>query len=672
MEAEKKIIEIFRPGGVFSRTVKGYEERPQQARMALEVHHALENGGKLIIEAPTGTGKTLAYLTASILSGKRVCISTGTKNLQEQIFFKEIPFLRKNLHPGIKAALLKGRGNFVCHVRYRRFMRQPYLPGIGQPDSLGQIQEWYEQTLRNGKGDRAELTNLPEDDPVWREICSTGDACMGKLCADREDCFVALMRQKAQHSNIMVVNHHLLASDMSVRDTGFGEVIPRYEALIVDEAHGLEEAATSHFGCHLNWYRFDRLMKDVQKELVQRDIKEAELGQRLGWVTEAARDLFGLFRVERSRRVTLGTPGPEIISLRDKLRTYLGDLAARLIAIPNVAEELVGLAGRIRAVLDELSIVINEEPSGDYANWAENREGTIVLHATPVEVGSILRTSLYERVPALVMTSATLSSAGDFGYFKSRVGLDGDPGVVETVVDTPFDYRNQTLLYIPPSLPEPNASNFVDAITPVLQELFAISRGRAFALFTSYKNMQEVYSRLMGKVPYPMLIQGSRPKTKLLEEFKAVKESILFATASFWEGVDVQGEALSCVVVDKLPFAPPDDPVISARTQKLRLDGRDPFKSFQVPMAVIALRQGFGRLIRTKTDRGVLCILDRRIVTKFYGRTFLESFSPTPISQDIGKVREFFTQASQEHGEKGTTGSNKTAGSTKRAAKAAR
>jgi len=634
---------ILGPDGILAQSMPGYEHRKQQVRMALDVFEALESDDRLVIEAPTGTGKTLAYLVAAALSRKRVAISTGTKNLQEQLFFKDVPFVRKMIFPDLKAALLKGRGNFVCHTRIHRFLRQPHLHVPGWEDSLDEIVKWYRRTCEKGQGDRAEIENLPDDDPIWPEICSTTETCLGKKCTNKEDCFVQRMRSRAAEADLMIVNHYLLMSDLAVRESGFGEVIPRYEALIVDEAHGLEDAATNHFGFHLSLFRITRLVRDVRSELGEAAAGREKFDKILSWTDELARRLFKLMEEESSFKTRFEVVSPEVAEIRDALCGQLELLGTMLSNVPKASDELQVLARRANAVVSELRLILNDNPSGDYACWAERRDRALMLHASPVEVAQALQKALYEKVPAIVFTSATLSSGGTFEYFKSRLGLDSEPAPREIILDSPFDYGNQTMLYIPRSMPDPNTPGFNDAAVSVLEEVLTRTRGRAFVLFTSYRNMGAVHSGMEGRVPFPLLLQGSRPKSKLLEEFRGRQGSVLFATASFWEGVDVQGEALSCVIVDRLPFAAPGDPILSARVEKLKKQGKEAFYSFQVPMAVIALKQGLGRLIRTSKDRGVLCILDTRILTKPYGRIFRQSIHAGPLSRDIGDLDAFFS-----------------------------
>jgi ATP-dependent DNA helicase DinG len=640
----KKIYSILGPGGILARSILGYEHREQQIVMALEVFKALESDDRLIIEAPTGTGKTLAYLIAAALCRKRVAISTGTKNLQEQLFYKDVPFVKKVIFRGLKTALLKGRGNFVCHSQFRRFLRQPHLLVSNNNNFAEEILNWYRATRKTGQGDRAELENLPDDNNIWPEICSNTETCLGKRCPDKDECFVNKMRARALESDLMIVNHHLLASDLAIRESGFGEVIPRYEALIIDEAHGLEDAATQHFGFHMSFFKLARFIRDTRSELKESKVDEEKFQKALNAVEERGRGLFGLFSEIGPLGERIESVDPETIETRNLICENLDRLAAMVRNLSHVSEELRTVARRAHEMSFELRTILSDEPTGDYACWAERRDRNVMLHASPVDIGPMVRSRLYEKVPAVVFTSATLSSGGNFDYFKSRLGLDDEFPASEFILDSPFDYARQTMLYIPKSIPEPNSPGFTDAMATNVTEILKRTSGRAFVLFTSYRNMEAVHRKVDGSVPFPLLIQGSKPKTHLLREFRENPGSVLFATASFWEGVDVQGEALSCVIIDRLPFASPNDPIVSARLAKLRKQNMEPFYSFQVPMAVIALKQGLGRLIRTRSDRGVLCILDSRILTKPYGRIFLRSLYSSPLYRDPRDIETFFSQ----------------------------
>lgn len=640
---DRETIEaILGPKGLLARSIEQYEHREQQITMALEALEALRSDRILVIEAPTGTGKTLAYLIAAAMCRRRVAISTGTKNLQEQLFFKDIPFVVKTVFPGLKAALLKGRNNFVCHTRLKRFRRQGFLHGIAEAGRLNEIVGWYEKTVRKGEGDRAELATLPDDDPVWPEVCSTSETCQGRKCPDRDACFVFKMRARAADADLMIVNHHLLLSDLAVRESGFGEVIPRYDALIVDEAHGLEDAATQHFGFHTSLFKVTRFVRDARVDIHEVGVASPKLLQALAAIEDHGRRLFAFFQSGMEPRERISRIDPEVSEARDALRNSLDVVASMLENLPDAPDEVRATAGRAAQLREELEIILADEPTGEYACWIERRDRNVVLHASPIDVGDKMRSKLYEKIRAVAFTSATLSSGGNFEYFKSRLGLKGDFEPVELILGSPFDYARQTLLYIPRSLPEPNDPRFVDEMVPVLEEVLTGTSGRAFVLFTSYRNMESVYRRMVGRVPFPLLIQGERPKSRLLEDFRETQGSVLFATSSFWEGIDVQGEALSCVIIDRLPFASPSDPIVSARVDKLKREGKDHFYSYQVPRAVLALKQGLGRLIRTKSDKGIFCIMDLRILTKRYGKVFLESLHESPIRRDSASIAAFF------------------------------
>ncbi|MGC8905905.1 MAG: ATP-dependent DNA helicase [Desulfomonilaceae bacterium] len=645
-DALDKIKAIFAPKGILAQAIPNYEFREQQYLMALDVFRTLSETGYLLIEAPTGTGKTLAYLVAAALTRKKIAVSTGTKNLQEQLFFKDAPFVRTHLFPQLKVALLKGRGNFVCHAQVKKFLKQIHIRFVPDADHLDEIMAWYRQTRKNGEGDRVELAHLPEDDGIWPEICSSTETCLGKHCPDKDECFVQRMKSKAMDADLMIVNHHLLCSDAAVRESGFGEVIPRYEALIVDEAHGLEDAATKHFGVQSSLFKLQRLVRDATAELRAQKIADRKFDEALTNIDEDSRELFqSLARSSSGQGAALGSLDPRVREKRQALCTRLDSLASMLSNLPKCSEECRNLARRCEQASSDLNIILQDQLSGDYACWSERRDRHITIYASPVDVGPLLKSTLYSRVDSIVFTSATLSSNADFSYFKSRLGLDGALKVREKMLATPFDYSSQTMLFIPRNMPDPNSEGFTEAIAGVLPSILEKTRGRAFVLFTSYRNMEAVYRRLKEKLPFPLLLQGTKAKHKLLEEFRSMNGSVLLATASFWEGVDVQGEALSCVIVDKLPFASPTDPLVAARIEKLKKEQKTPFFDFQVPMAVIALKQGLGRLIRTRSDRGVLCILDQRILTKSYGQIFLKSLYSCPLKRDITDIDKFFASA---------------------------
>lgn len=642
MNAKEKIDEIMGPGGILAQSIDSYEHRHQQIKMAHHVYDALESGDRLIVEAPTGTGKTLAYLIATALSRKRVVISTGAKNLQEQLFYKDIPFVKKNIFNKISAALLKGRANFLCHFRLRNFLRQPSLFSVNDEQQLQKILNWYRDTSKTGEGDRAEIKDLPDDSQVWSEICSTAETCLGKKCPDNDRCFIQKMKARAAMADIMIVNHSLLAADMKVKAAGYGEVIPRYEALIVDEAHGFEEIATKHLGFQISLFKISRHCRDLKLRLAEQKSDTSRILPYVSEVEESSRRLFRFFDDISGSRTLDSDLSPAIDETVRLLTSKLDITSSMVLNVPEITEELRLLGKRASEMAMEIQTVFDLNSDHDYACWAEKKERNVTLNAAPVEIGHILATQLYEKIESGVFTSATLSTAGNFDYFKARVGLSIGPAPTEVILDSPFDYSSQTLLYIPQSIPEPSSEQFVAVMAKNVEEILKASRGRAFVLFTSYRNMDAVYDLLRGKLPFPMLIQGSRPRTALLDDFRKTEGAVLFATSSFWEGIDVKGDSLSCVIIDRLPFAPPGDPIVFSRIERLKKKGGDAFFSYQVPMAIIALKQGMGRLIRTRSDRGALCLMDQRILTKRYGKVFIQSLNNSPISRKLKDVETFF------------------------------
>lgn len=642
MNAREEIDKIMGPGGVLAQSIKDYEHRQQQIKMAHHVYEALESGDRLIVEAPTGTGKTLAYLIATALSRKRVVISTGAKNLQEQLFYKDIPFVRDSIFNKLNAALLKGRGNFVCHLRLRNFLRQPSLYSVNDERQMQKILDWYKETNKNGQGDRAEIQDLPDDSQVWSEICSTAETCLGKKCPDNERCFIQKMKARASLADIVIVNHSLLASDMKVKASGYGEVIPRYEALIVDEAHGFEEIATKHLGFQISLFRINRFCRDLKLRLAEQKSETSKILACVNEVEDASKRLFRFFEDVVGTRTLDSKINPSIRETVKHLTSKLDIASSMVLNVPDVSEELRLLGKRASEMAIEIQTVFDLNSDYNYACWAERKDRNVTLNAAPVEIGDVLAAQLYEKIESCVFTSATLSTAGNFDYFKNRLGLTNSPEPTEVILDSPFDFESQTLLYIPQSIPEPSSEKFVEIMSLNVCEILKASKGRAFVLFTSYKNMDAVYNLLLGKLNFPMLLQGSRPRTVLLDEFRNTQGAVLFATSSFWEGIDVKGESLSCVIIDRLPFAPPSDPIVFSRIEKMKKNGADAFSSYQVPMAVIALKQGLGRLIRTRSDRGALCLMDQRILTKRYGKTFMQSLHNSPVSRKIKDVETFF------------------------------
>ena len=635
--------EIFGPSGLLAGKITFYEHRPEQSQMAKAVTEALAQERFLVVEAGTGTGKTLAYLIPAVLSGKRVVISTGTKTLQEQLFFKDVPLVQEQLHFSFKAAFMKGRGNYLCWRRFRLLSRQPLFSSLEEVDRYQQIKRW---TGKTHTGDRAELADLPEELSLWKEICASSDTCLGQSCEFFESCFITRMRQAAAGADVLIVNHHLFFADLGVRLRGYGEVLPRYEAVIFDEAHQLEDVATQYLGSAVSNYRFEELARDLRREAAAAGVKGkdetlAKAGNDLLAVQER---FFDLLRRADSR-YTLKEE-----HLTGKVEEVAGGVAEKLAFISSHLEGMKDPPEGLRAI-GRRAQDLKQELEGllalsapDSVYWCETRGRGVFLHASPVDISSPLQEHLYPRLKAAVFTSATLSTRKNFQFFKTRLGLAGEwgEGTEELVLDSSFDLKTQSLLYLPPRMPDPNSPDFLPRAVEEMAGLLGLTQGRAFLLFTSIKNMEEAHRRLSERIPFTCFLQGDRPKTALLQAFKEDLHSVLFATTSFWEGVDVQGEALSCVIIDRLPFSPPNEPILEARLERIAAKGGSPFWDYQVPSAILLLKQGLGRLIRTRQDRGLLAILDGRLLTRGYGKVFLKSLPPCPIVQETSAVAAFF------------------------------
>lgn len=641
-----KVEEIFTPGGILAQRLPQFEPREGQARMAAAVARTLEpdaesNTNLLAVEAGTGTGKTLAYLIPAALSGQKVVISTNTINLQEQILAKEIPFLVEHLIPTLSALCVKGRQNYLCLYRWHQLYAAPQGRLLAQSEELAAIAEWLTTTTT---GDRAELSWLTDDSPLWHRITATTSQCLGSQCPDSSACFLNLLRKKAAKAQLLVVNHHLFFSDLALRRFGHAEVLPRYESVIFDEAHHLENVATRYFGAAISHYQIADLAADMESlaaaDLAGRDRqKTLQLARALAVQAE---EFLAIFPKERGRFAL----APFIESCRDwgsgkeALVEALLSLAEQAEILLPVSEAWGGMLRRGEELLQTLETITSNHDSR-HVYWYERRDKTVALSASPIEVAAELREALYPEVKSAVFTSATLTTAGTFTYFATRLGLPEDTETL--MIDTPFDYQGRTLLYVPPTgFPEPNQPAFAAAAHQTLAALVRSSNGRALLLFTSISAMHKAAEALRAELPYPLLVQGEAPRPKLLERFTAEIHSVLLAVASFWEGVDVPGESLSAVIIDKLPFEVPSDPVIMARVEKMKEEGANPFVEFQIPRAILMLRQGVGRLMRTTTDRGLLAILDVRLFTKQYGRLFRQSLPPSPVTRNLPEVQAFF------------------------------
>jgi ATP-dependent DNA helicase DinG len=641
--------QFFAPGGVLASAHPAYEFRRGQLQMAEAVELALTEKRHLIVEAGTGTGKTLAYLLPVIRSGKRVIVSTGTKNLQEQLYYKDVPFLEQSLGK-LRVTYMKGRNNYLCRQKLYDLTSQPVLNGLEEVEQYRQIAEW-EQTTETG--DRAELSQLPEASALWPKLDARNEACIGQKCAQFDKCFITEMHRRAMESDIIIVNHHLFFADLAIRQqtegVGGGGILPEFSAVVFDEAHELEDVAGSYFGVTVSNLRFNDLARDIEYTLRQKQALSASIISANASLRERSQFFFALLPSGDSRFAFANRAefmeenGDEYLSIMNALTR----LSSELEAIQQKPEEVFNFIRRVNELQTQLSFIM-ESRDRNTVFWIERRgsggmrrggQQNVFLQATPIDVSQILRQTLFENVETAVLTSATLAVSGGFDYMRKRVGLEH---ARELVVPSHFDYSQQALLYVPPDLPDPRAEDFPRRAADKIRRVLEASQGRAFCLFTSYALMNDVYERLLGELEFPMLLQGSAPKNALLDEFRITPNAVLFGTSSFWQGVDVQGEQLSCVIIDRLPFAVPNDPVVAARINAINSDGGNAFFDYQVPAAVITLKQGFGRLIRSLQDRGVLVLLDNRIRTQRYGKVFLDSLPKYKRSTDLADVEFFF------------------------------
>jgi ATP-dependent DNA helicase DinG len=633
--------DIIGPNGRLSGVWPEYEHRPGQLEMATAAAWAFAQDDVVLVEAGTGTGKTLAYLLPALLSQKKTIISTGTKNLQEQIFHKDIPFIRDRLGADVRAAYLKGRENYLCLYYYQAFIREPFFTVPEEALYFDRLREWAQTTET---GDRAELIDFPEEFLAWTDLSAPHDRCLGSKCPQYQDCFLQKARRKAAASQLVVVNHHLFMADLSVRSRGHSEVIPDYEAVVFDEAHQLEDVATQYFGLSVSTWRLQRLRRDVERGLAQAGRLKPVMVQTLmavGHQTDALARL-----APQAEEIALWGEDDSLTELRRAARRVeelLGGLTARLEEAASEDDELESLANRALAVTEELGQIIEADDS-DFVYWSESRGRGVFLRASPIDVAPFLQDHLYARALPLVFTSATLATGGSFDYFKERMGLLEE--IEGQIVDSPFDYAGNTLLYVPKKFPTPNNPRYLERLTDEVERLLKISQGRAFVLFTSYRNMNHVSQAIRDRLPWPCLVQGEAPRTALLDRFRQDIHSVLLATHSFWQGVDVPGESLSAVIIDKLPFPRPDRPLIQARSQRIKEQGQDPFLSYSVPDAIITLKQGLGRLIRSNTDRGILAVLDVRLISKGYGKKFIKSLPPSPLTHNPQDLEGFFEDGS--------------------------
>ena len=669
------LYDFFHPGGLLAKSSLAFEHRPGQYLMAKTIEQCFADRRHLIAEAGTGTGKTLAYLLPALRRAseqkQRIIISTGTKNLQEQLYFKDIPFLESLLGP-LRVCYMKGRANYLCKQKLYALRDNPILSGLEEIDQFHHILKW-ERTTETG--DRSEIDALPEQSPLWHKLDARSEVCLGQTCPNWEPCFVTGMRRKALESDIVIVNHHLFFADLSIKQQAAGApdagILPEAAAVIFDEAHELEDVASQYFGIALSNARFDELARDTESMLKAKGVSTSAIESATLTIRERSRLFFSslpagpshLGRLEFIDRADfLESRGDAYLGASNALQRLEGELE-RL----REVEEASGLRKRAADIRHHMKFLLeSEDPNTVF--WIERRATSGLrnaarnarlvepaqatapqafsthLQATPIDVSTLLAETLFMHYPSVILTSATLTVAGpdgvpSFAHLKKRLGI---PFPKELVVPSHFDYAKQALLYLPPTMPDPRHPDFIAQATEKTRRVLEITRGRAFCLFTSYAQMRELHDRLLAQLPYPLLMQGTAPRHVLLQQFRETPNAVLFGTSSFWQGVDVQGEQLSCVIIDKLPFAVPTDPIMKARTDAIAAAGGNAFNDLQIPQAVIALKQGFGRLIRSLSDRGVLMLLDPRIRTTRYGATFLDSLPAYRRTEDIGDVERFF------------------------------
>ncbi len=652
------VRDIFAGTGLLSKHLPDYEPRPGQGEMAEAIHNLLteirdkemateEKATSLLIEAETGLGKTLAYLIPAALSDLKVVISTNTRNLQDQILKKDIPFVRKYIAPELRVTCVKGRQNYLCMYRWLQAVSSGQSEMFTN-ENKKKIADWIE-TSRHG--DRSELGWLPQSSMLWNAICCQSHSCLNNDCPENQRCFLNRLRKDAAASQIILVNHHLFFSDLSVRQSGYGEVLPRYQAVIFDEAHHIEQIAGNFFGTSISLYQIRDLTLDIEQTATAELANSSayHLSSQANIVLTRMNQLVSMFPRERGR-----LPLEEILDKNEQIFIKRDELIDALESMDRAIEE-VGkgkppwsqLSNRCHDFMARLKFIIKDNDIDKEENhnvhWVERSGINLTLSVTPINIANIMQKTLFANVAGCVFTSATLTTGGDFKYLLQRLGMDSNTKTLS--FKSPFPYRENSRIYIPADdFPEPNAPAYKEKISAEIEKLIMAARGRAMVLFTSFSALETTWQALEDKIEYPLLKQGDMPRKMLLEEFKKQTDSVLFAVASFWEGVDIVGESLSLLIIDKLPFEVPSDPVMMAELAKIRSSGGNPFFEFQVPRAILTLRQGVGRLMRNSNDCGIIALLDIRLFSKGYGKKFVHSLPPAPIIRKIDEVKNFFEQ----------------------------
>lgn len=634
-------LDILGDNGSLKKAISGFTPRKSQQQMAEAIERVIEAEAELVVEAGTGTGKTFAYLVPVFLSQKKTIISTGTKNLQDQLFLKDIPVVKKILSTSLKIVLLKGRANYLCHYRLKNSREDGRFVSRQHISQLQMIYEWSGTTTT---GDIGEISYIPEDSGIWPYVTSTPDNCLNQDCEFYKDCFVVKARQQALAAEVVVVNHHLFFADMALQDEGFGELLPGAEVIIFDEAHHLPEIASQFFSTVLTGRQINELARDTENEGLQNAKDMAEIGGAATQLQIAVQEMRSVLGPELRRQTWPSALSDAWQKAIDVVKMRLQNLDEILKPIVMRSKGLENCSRRAVQLIERFNLLTGRTPD-DNIHWFETHLQSFTLQLTPMIVAEFFKKFMNQKNRAWIFTSATLTVKNSFQLFVETLGLEK---ALQLQLNSPFDYPNQALLYVPRGLPDPRAKEYIpkliEAVIPVLEA----TQGKAFLLFTSYRAMEMGAELLKHAIPYPILLQGSAPKRELIEQFKSLGNAVLLGTSSFWYGVDVRGDALSCVIIDKLPFAAPEDPILQGRIQMLRKQGIDPFQHYQLPHAVITLKQGAGRLIRDNQDRGILMICDPRLVGNRYGSVFLQSLPNMTRTRDLTKVIEFMSKTERK------------------------